>query len=1122
MASTYFGAARNPRPEAAALSWWELLPTTRKALEELVHWLDSAYTASASDDSESKSQEHKEQLATSALVSGDRGFGKTTILLSTASALRDPVRFLAPPRTKVTTENRPPPDGKESKRREDLLATLVRIKEHIVWLDPLDMDPLPAQANLLATLLVRVRNALDVGRDSSRQERWAPPSLLEESLNEPYGQIDKLVRDATFMWEDLPSLGQDPRQRADQQIKAAEIYATFRQDFFRAMDAVSRLLATRRFGRDPKGRVLLVLPIDNVDRSTHHIHLILKLTRMVASRRLWFVLASGHSEFQLFLERAFQAELTSPVPNLVGPRARDETLAIARRQAAAAMRRVLPPIHRIQIKSVSPQEAWDFQVASVLLGGEEEKDKLSSLLRDLYLPKRFEESPTLKCFADLFDIKERLSESVRAEYRRFVKEDGLTRDEKLLRGAEPSAETDGPIFTYAATLALTLSARTTLDLWQALRAVIEQRRDHSEDGGKHGQEPCDICAERIIAVAEMMLRTAIDESELPGWASEQLLNRIMRRNQNGDVVLDLTGMPLQKAKRTTLSDVLVWDHLRFAAEAQPKVIKTQKEAAEAQKRVAEAQKRAAEAQREEEVAKELKMAAEELRKAAEELKSAARARGGGKIAEELKKAAAEMKKAAAEMKKAADAREVGKTARKLKKAARAQEEAAKAQKTAAEEQEEGDGSGAFAEDLEKGAEELKKGAEELKKAARTQDAASDAKEEYEKRLPSAVPEGRLLRTELHLRHFQDDILELHDLSKPGRKVPLPRSVAGWFMMLHDLLVFALDGRVLNASTIPLESPPELVATVHKARLDSPGLIELDFWWLPPNWDTFIDYTLFIAQWRAFLWRTREVFQTPKDELVSEEFATSRFKFVVAAWIDNVCSVADDKKRGQWDWNKSGWKSYGTIKTVPLSCVVPPCEEPKKAIKESQSPGSCVQPSNKTRAFEANLDAYLTEVAFNTEELFKKTRESAPGYGRLWTARFWLEQTLPLMMHREFLPYFFLGDHLELLDMVSSRVKAEQPEAGQSGIQRQSGPFLWRDIWRSNAALTKARRYDLVRQTMRFSKVYEAQMEACGVIKEPGAQFLRDWLESACKAWLDIAGDIEFDVDSKEGTVTVRI
>lgn len=406
----HYGSNRGPRPEATALRWHELLPTTQHATGELIRWLCSAVQASQFKDefiSDPSRKEMNEQLATSVLVAGDRGFGKTTVLLSAATAFHQPPQFFEESLVKGNAE------------AAELCQQIESNRKRVVWLDLLDMEPLPTEANLLATLLVRVRDVL--GSEGGRESGRSVSSLLsEEGTEDPWSKIDPLVRQATFMWENIPVEGQDPRQRAEYQLRAAEIYAGFRRNFFEALNAVSNHLAMRSgLGKDEG--TILILPIDNVDRSIQHLHLILKLTRMVASRRLWFLLSSGQQEFQLFLERTFQRELSQAGVDPHGTMAEDETRAIGRRQAAAAMRRVLPLAHRIDIRSLHPMEAWTFKAPRSLTHEPKEGAPLFEELRNLPLPNAGERAHGLKCFADLFEVSERLESEAEGEQSLLLK-----------------------------------------------------------------------------------------------------------------------------------------------------------------------------------------------------------------------------------------------------------------------------------------------------------------------------------------------------------------------------------------------------------------------------------------------------------------------------------------------------------------------------------------------------------------------------------------------------------------------------------------------------------------------------------------------------------------------------
>lgn len=181
-----------PRPEPHGMRWVDLAEPLKPAVEKLIGILADIATMPG------KPEERKEQN-NNLLVTGSRGAGKTTVLMTARYAIENRDKFLAGA-----------PDGV----REKLTKFLDRLDNRFVWLDVLNLEPLPATANLLATLLVRVRGALE-GSDHAKPRA----SILEEATDDCWNRIDKLVRDAAFFWEETPV--QDPRTNAELEIRSA-------------------------------------------------------------------------------------------------------------------------------------------------------------------------------------------------------------------------------------------------------------------------------------------------------------------------------------------------------------------------------------------------------------------------------------------------------------------------------------------------------------------------------------------------------------------------------------------------------------------------------------------------------------------------------------------------------------------------------------------------------------------------------------------------------------------------------------------------------------------------------------------------------------------------------------
>ncbi len=806
-----------PIPEAKAVKWGELYPSTQKALGQLLRHLEAAVPTGAPT-------QERELLSTSFLVNGDRGVGKTTVLLTAADAIeRGPSYF--------------PSNDADSRELGGLVDT--RLRPRAFWLGTLDLEPIPRGSNLLAAVLARIRDALDKASDGRGASGFRPPaSMLGGGIEKTWDELDRLVSDATFMWEEVTGPTDPRRERAQQQIKAAELFATFQQRFQRAMKSVAATLARYRGGAE---NPVLVLPVDNVDRSIEHIYSFVNLSRLASSPQLWFVLAAGRAEFQLFLERSFLKELATGSGRLdLTIRGQDHTPSIARRQAATTMRRSLPRGHQIQVDPLDPVTAWSSNI---------DGPPLCTLLGEVRLPQLTLAPGLAATMVDFFDVRERLGAEVMREYSKISGEEG---------------------WTHAARMALQrLSPRTLRDLkrsidWE-LTGSRRTRAPASEESGKEDH------AEHAVQIIVDMLESAIDESNLPFWASEQLHNRIIRQDMHGKWVLDLRAKPVRHLKKTHLSHTMAFGNRRNG------------------------------------------------------------------------------------------------------------------------------------------------------------------------HTDGVTRPLNVGFSDVHLRRFDDIVLELHDLDTRGNRVPLPADVAGWLMLLHDLLASFPNPRVMSRGPQDLILSPDLMVTRHE--LDLPPDREqvwLEFWWKLPEWDTFLDLSIFTIQWRAFLQRAQNIFQ--QERLKSGLDSALRFRLARAAWIDDVCSVAR-RKRGQWSW-KEGLCDL-------LDGKIP-------------SPD-----------FEAKLAAYEKHVATQVDDLHRQCEEDALAikgeeHRRYLKARAWLEQVLPLLLLPEFGP-----------------VKSQEVfKVVQEAWQTRDG----HDV--------RLHQRQLVRDAAKRSDTYRALRKLCG----RNCHECREWIRSVTEAW----------------------
>lgn len=448
----------------------ELLPPVRAAVMHLLARIDSVVSASA------------REVASCFLVSGERGSGKTTVLLTAAE-------MCAP----HSTGANPPWPAHDS------------LRKRVRWLDPLDVEPMHADADFLTTLLIRVRDTLDHRKD----RRSHRVNLLEDRTTSAYDEINGLINDSALIWEDIEE--STTRERAHRQVAAAECFLGFRARLARALAAVCATLVEQEAG-DGEPPVLIV-PIDNIDRSAEHLRAIFKLANLVGHPHLLLVLAGDRIDLNVFLERSYGSELTRAADGWLDPGpggdGKDETLSIARRQAAASMRKVIPPGHRIEVDPVSAEQALAFRLAPSL-------PSLAALLAGIRVPPTLGARPS----ASVGPASTEWEPSSLLELLALAVDDPCD----LQTPGEPDAPPPRPRLpgkpsTPIGQQTLQLPARALLDFW--LRLYSEANPTPTPEAPHDGPDPA--------RVARSMLRLSVAESDLPHWATNLVQDRIIGR-----------------------------------------------------------------------------------------------------------------------------------------------------------------------------------------------------------------------------------------------------------------------------------------------------------------------------------------------------------------------------------------------------------------------------------------------------------------------------------------------------------------------------------------------------------------------------------------------------------------
>lgn len=345
------------RPEARPFQWWSLVQHHREAVGRLLHLLGSAVDALEEPDepgplrARPASRIQGDRASQLAFLDGARGTGKTSVALSlrrglssrkgvdAMSAIPEGVAIDAPLRAAV-----------------ERMGEVARdIQPHLVWLPPLDMEPLPEGVNALAALLVRLENAFDGRGERPRSHRgWLTDTGEDDEAL--VMALDSLRRDVVHAWDGgmrIRSPGQNMHDWADEVVRAERARLDLNERFTDLLDR----LAWHRYRRGKPGP-LFVQVVDDFDLNPHLCVELLRVVRMVTTPRLFFILA-GDLDVASNVMHLKLAGDGARLLNAAVSHSPFEGRLIGTVKATAAnnLRKLVPPSHRIELRPLSVSEA---------------------------------------------------------------------------------------------------------------------------------------------------------------------------------------------------------------------------------------------------------------------------------------------------------------------------------------------------------------------------------------------------------------------------------------------------------------------------------------------------------------------------------------------------------------------------------------------------------------------------------------------------------------------------------------------------------------------------------------------------------------------------------------------
>jgi hypothetical protein len=368
------------RTEALPVETTRLDTDQQHALKLLLRCLEEAVaevqeTVATGTSSTGTSAVHQNRHSRTFFVAGERGSGKTTLLL-TARAMTD--RFQSSVSTTSVTGSALP---------------LQYLRDNLVWLETLDLEPFPSDGNIFSAVLARIEDVVvppSLG-GTAQEERY---SLVEPagSVHDALLNLQRLATEVAVGWDGNLSARQG---HLDPNNYAAEVHRAERSRLGvgrKLGDALDQLAVTG--SRDMRTSVF-VLPVDDADLNPVACRDFLRLLRTLLSPRLFVVVLGDLELFRdtisLNIASGF-AQVASPMPYsyvrtppLTGYDPVHELL-----------RKYFPEAQRAQLRQLTVEETWGFKP----LDAKESVPALGDLicreepkLRDVFVADRLIISP---------------------------------------------------------------------------------------------------------------------------------------------------------------------------------------------------------------------------------------------------------------------------------------------------------------------------------------------------------------------------------------------------------------------------------------------------------------------------------------------------------------------------------------------------------------------------------------------------------------------------------------------------------------------------------------------------------------------------------------------------------
>lgn len=383
------------------------------------------------------------------MLSGKRGTGKTSLFLTLRRLIRNSSGY--------TGDS----EARSKKIHGPLDDQLRALRERVVWLDTLDLEPLPHRSSLLSAIFARIEEVIRIEHgDWDGFDSWTE-NPNAKGMEKAISDFDRLANEIAFAWDDGPGHGHPGNQNVEPEVVARELRRAERArlSIRQRLDDVLNQFARNVKWRNDVTNPLFILPVDDFDLNPKRCLELLRLLRAIDGARLFTIVLGEQTTAADVLNLRMYGELTNLVSHA---RFDDQQLKDLSRQgrvlANEAIRKLLPPDQRVVLSPLTLEETLKFR----------------PILMDDELDGRSGELPNLRSLLD-----EVLKHTDKLGFR------------IVLESIDKDKNTSPDNIEYSGLNALKRTVRQLTDLWIALDQ-IERKFKTEDDQSKRGTAVIDL------------------------------------------------------------------------------------------------------------------------------------------------------------------------------------------------------------------------------------------------------------------------------------------------------------------------------------------------------------------------------------------------------------------------------------------------------------------------------------------------------------------------------------------------------------------------------------------------------------------------------------------------------